>query len=77
MALLTRQNPAFGWPSASPQWPRGDKSGVGTASSPSSEVWFTAAGGVITEVYYPDVDKPANSAKSTEADSSAESIALV
>jgi len=58
MALQMQKNPAFGWPGALPHWARADKSGVGTARSLSSEVWFTAAGGVITEVYYPDVDSP-------------------
>jgi glucoamylase len=58
MALLLQSNPAPGGPGATPTWTRGDKDGVGTARSLSSSVWFTAAGGIITEVYYPDVDTP-------------------
>ncbi|MDB6032628.1 MAG: Glucan 1,4-a-glucosidase, partial [Verrucomicrobiales bacterium] len=51
-------NPAPGGPGVAPSWTRADKAGVGTALSWSSQVWFTIAGGVITEVYYPDVDTP-------------------
>src|SRR5271166_4005129 len=58
MALLLKDNAAPGWPGAIPTWTRGDKDGVGTARSLSSSVWFTAAGGIVTEVYYPDVDTP-------------------
>src|SRR4029078_3706406 len=41
-----------------PRWSRSDKNGVGTALSGSSLLWYTTAGGIITEVYYPDVDTP-------------------
>lgn len=39
-------------------WSRADKSGVGTARSLSSPVWYTVAHGIVTEVYFPDVDTP-------------------
>jgi glucoamylase len=39
-------------------WSRADKDATGTARSLSSQVWYTTAGGIITEVYFPDVDKP-------------------
>jgi glucoamylase len=35
-----------------------DKDGVGTAYAASSQVWFTLWNGIITEVYYPTVDRP-------------------
>lgn len=58
MALLLRTNPAPGGPGVSPTWSRSDKDGVGTALSGSSLLWYTVAGGIVTEVYYPDVDTP-------------------
>jgi glucoamylase len=55
---LSRANPAPGGPGAQPFWARADKDGVGTAMSWSSQVWYTMAQGVITEIYFPDVDTP-------------------
>jgi len=49
---------AFGHPGISPRWTHGDKDGVGTAYAASSQVWFTLWNGIITEVYYPTVDRP-------------------
>jgi glucoamylase len=34
-----------------------DKSGIGTAISAQSRVWFTASHGIINEVYYPSIDR--------------------
>jgi glucoamylase len=34
------------------------KDGVGTAYAASSPIWFTLWNGIITEVYYPTVDRP-------------------
>jgi glucoamylase len=31
---------------------------VGTAYAASSQIWFTLWNGIITEVYYPTVDRP-------------------
>lgn len=56
--MATSINPAPGGPGDLPTWTRADKDGVGTAHSWASPVWFTVAGGIITEVYYPDVDTP-------------------
>ncbi len=39
-------------------WARADKDAVGTSRSFASPVWFTVAGGIITEIYFPDVDSP-------------------
>ncbi len=49
---------AFGWPGIEPRWTQGSKDGAGTAYSASSRVWFTVWNGVVTEVYYPTVDRP-------------------
>lgn len=49
---------AFGHPGIAPRWTHGDKDGVGTAYAASSQVWFTLWNGIITEVYYPTVDRP-------------------
>ena len=35
-----------------------DKDGVGTAYSTGGRVWFTIWRGILTEVYYPTVDRP-------------------
>lgn len=53
-----RISPAFGAPGIQPRWTRGDKDAVGTAYSVASKVWFTMAGGCVTEVYYPTIDEP-------------------
>jgi glucoamylase len=49
---------AFGRPGIAPRWTHGAKDGVGTSYSTSSRIWFTAWNGVLTEVYYPTVDRP-------------------
>ena len=51
-------NKAFGAPGIPPKWTHGNKNGVGTAYSASSKLWFTLFGGVVTEVYFPTVDRP-------------------
>src|ERR1700684_1162306 len=54
----TSKGHAFGQPGIEPRWTHGDKDGVGTAFAASSRLWFTLWNGVITEVYYPTVDRP-------------------
>jgi len=49
---------AFGSPGIEPRWTHGNKDGVGTAYSASSHIWFTLFGGIVTEVYFPTVDRP-------------------
>ncbi len=44
---------APGWPGIPPRWTSSDKSGVGTALSPASHVWFTLSHGIFNEIYYP------------------------
>src|SRR5438270_9376735 len=51
------QNLAPGWPGIPPRWTSAAKSGVGTAMSRSSRVWFTVSHGVLDEVYTPRVDQ--------------------
>lgn len=51
-------NPAFGRPGIPPAWSSSSKDGVGTAYATSSRVWFSLARGILTEIYYPTIDKP-------------------
>jgi glucoamylase len=51
-------NEAFGKPGIEPRWTPSYKSGVGTAYSSSSHLWYTVWDGIATEVYYPTVDRP-------------------
>src|SRR2546425_5705965 len=54
----TRAHPAFGRPGIEPHWTRSAKDGVGTAYSTSSRLWYTLSVGIITEVYFPTIDRP-------------------
>lgn len=58
MARFRGAREAFGRPGIEPRWTHGNKDGVGTAYAISSRIWFTLLDGVITEVYYPTVDRP-------------------
>jgi glucoamylase len=49
---------AFGHPGITPTWSTSSKDGVGTAYSTSSRIWFTVALGIVTEIYYPTIDRP-------------------
>jgi glucoamylase len=49
---------AFGKPGIQPRWTHSNKDGVGTAYSASSHLWFTIWNGIVTEVYYPTIDRP-------------------
>ena len=49
---------AFGAPGIPARWTHGNKDGVGTAYSAASKIWFTLFNGIVTEVYYPTVDRP-------------------
>jgi GH15 family glucan-1,4-alpha-glucosidase len=40
------------------QWPTAAKNGFGTSITLNSKVWFTLAGGIMTEVFYPTIDTP-------------------
>jgi glucoamylase len=58
MTKSDNENAAFGQPGIHPRWTHGGKDGVGTAYAASSQIWFTLWNGIITEVYYPTVDRP-------------------
>ena len=47
---------APGWPGIPARWTSSAKSGLGTATSRDSRVWFTLSHGVLNEIYYPRVD---------------------
>ena len=47
---------APGRPGKKPHWSSGAKTAVGAAVSSESRVWFTIANGVLSELYFPDVD---------------------
>jgi glucoamylase len=58
MATLKYAPVATGEPGIEPRWTHSAKDVVGTAYSTSSRVWFTISDGVISEVYYPTLDRP-------------------
>ena len=47
---------APGWPGIPARWTSSAKSGLGTAVSRDSRVWFTVSHGILNEIYYPRVD---------------------
>jgi glucoamylase len=51
------ENPAPGWPGGPARWTSSAKSGVGTALTARSRVWFTVSHGILNEVYYPRIDQ--------------------
>src|ERR1051326_5354721 len=51
-------NGAFGSPGINPTWTTSSKDGIGTAYSTPSRIWFTVAMGILTEIYYPTIDRP-------------------
>lgn len=58
MVKVLNQAQAFGSPGITPRWTQANKDGVGTAYSTSSNVWYTIWNGIVTEVYYPTIDRP-------------------
>ena len=52
------ESEAFGKPGIEPRWTHSNKDGVGTAYSASSHLWLTIWNGIVTEVYYPTIDRP-------------------
>jgi glucoamylase len=45
-------------PGVSAAWTTGNKLAVGTSADTTSEVWFTVAKGITSEVFYPRLDIP-------------------
>ncbi len=58
MESFRGQREAFGRPGIEPRWTHGGKDGVGTAYAAPSRIWFTLWNGIVTEVYYPTIDRP-------------------
>lgn len=58
MAIIEDAPRATGAPGIEPRWTHSAKDVVGTAYSTASQIWFTASGGVLSEVYYPTIDHP-------------------
>src|SRR5688572_27918004 len=56
-ADLIKAEYAPGWPGIPGRWASSAKSGVGTALSPLSYVWFTLSHGILNEIYYPRIDR--------------------
>ncbi|GFO66680.1 glucan 1,4-alpha-glucosidase [Geomonas limicola] len=48
---------APGWPGVAARWTSSAKSGVGTALSGASPLWFTVGHGIVNEIYYPRIDR--------------------
>ena len=57
MTLIRDKRKAFGHPGIDPRWTRGGKDAVGTAYTRASRVWYTCAAGVLTEAYFPTIDR--------------------
>ncbi|MGI0072026.1 MAG: glycoside hydrolase family 15 protein [Thermoplasmata archaeon] len=49
---------AFGAPGMTPRWSHSNKDGVGTAYSADSRLWYTLWRGIVTETYFPTIDRP-------------------
>ncbi len=58
MAKIENSPRAFGAPGIEPRWTHSAKDVVGTAYSTASHIWFTTSGGVLSEIYYPTIDRP-------------------
>jgi glucoamylase len=57
MTVIYNSRPATGGPGIKARWTRGAKDAVGTAYAVASSIWFTLSAGVLTEVYYPTIDR--------------------
>src|SRR5947207_7871068 len=57
-SVVNHKRAAPGGPGMPPRWTRGAKEAVGTAYSTASNVWYTVAAGILTEVFYPTIDTP-------------------
>jgi glucoamylase len=53
----TEKTNAFGAPGIQPRWTSSAKTGVGTALSDKSHVWYTLSHGIFNEIYSPRIDK--------------------
>ena len=55
--MTTEHSNAFDGPGIQPRWASSAKTGVGTALSNKSHVWFTLSHGIFNEIYSPRIDK--------------------
>ena len=55
--MIESTEEAPGRPGIPARWTSSAKTGVGTALSPMSRVWFTLSHGILNEIYYPRVDQ--------------------
>jgi glucoamylase len=55
-AVSNAQMLAPGAPGKDAQWASAGKQAVGTSNTLNSKIWFTLQGGMLTEVFYPQVD---------------------
>lgn len=51
------EHTAPGGPGLTPTWSSAVKDGVGTSATTSSNLWFTLESGLISEVYWPTIDR--------------------
>ena len=51
------QNAALNGPGVPARWTSSAKTGVGTALSDKSHIWFTLSHGIFNEIYYPHIDQ--------------------
>src|ERR1700731_3847523 len=58
MAIIEETPRAWGAPGIEPRWTHSAKDVGCTAYSTASPIWFTASGGVLSEIYYPTIDRP-------------------
>jgi glucoamylase len=58
MATIEEFPRAPGAPGIEPRWTHSAKDVVATAYSTASPIWFTASGGVLSEIYFPTIDRP-------------------
>src|SRR5690349_1120628 len=56
MESALAETPAPGAPGIEARWTSSAKSGVGTAHTAPSRVWFTLSHGILNEIYYPRID---------------------
>jgi glucoamylase len=59
--MFIKEKSAFGWPGIEARWTSSAKSGVGTALSSTSKVWYSISHGILNEIYYPQVDQACTS----------------
>jgi glucoamylase len=55
--MTTRVHHASGWPGTPARWTSSAKTGLGTALSYESTLWFTISHGIVNEVFYPRIDQ--------------------